>query len=141
MEEILMPGQSNSGTDDTSELISNEIQDVIKSKKVKTYIVREESEVETPSYLFDFSKLSLVLPCTILSMGNMVGDDGDTSVYILNSNKDIVHIGKGDREVLYRTLEVYVKNLFKQDVTIYFNDGGGFKRLKPYSVESVVLRM
>lgn len=127
--------------DDTSHLESKEIETTIKQRVVKTALLDTAEDIITPSYLIDFSEVTLIMACALEGLKSLIAEDGDTGIYILNPNGNMIFTGMGRKEDLYRILEPYIESIFGDKVKIYINNGKGFKKIKKLAVDSVVLNI
>lgn len=127
--------------DDTSNLISNDVEDAIKQKVVKTALLNTTDNIIIPAYLIDLSQINLIMQCVLEGLKSMIAPDnkGDTAIYILNPNNNLVLAGKGIKQDLYQVLEPYIEAVFGDKAKVYINNGKGFKKIKKLAVDSVVL--
>lgn len=138
-DKMIMPGDSDK---DYSELISEDIVDNISRKQVSTVLIKEQSEMQIPSYLIDLSKVQTVLECSLIAITSMLNKEfnGDISVYI-KTKQGVFGLGKGDSVKLSRYLTVFLKATFGDDVGVYKNIGNGFKRINVNDVSNVLLEL
>lgn len=134
---IQIPNLEN--IEDTSFLKSKEVETTITQKVVKTALLDTVDDIITPSYLIDFSNVTLIMACVLEGLRSLIVEDGDTGIYILNPNGNIILTGMGRKQDLYKILEPYIEAIFGDSVKIYINNGKGFKKIKKLAVDSVIL--
>lgn len=125
--------------EDTSYLKSKDITEAITQKVVKTALLETSDSLVYPSYMIDFSGITLIQQCVLEGIKSMIVSDGDTGIYIMNSHGDMILAGMGRKQELYRILEPYIESIFGDNAKIYINKGAGFKKIKKLAVDSVIL--
>lgn len=121
-----------------SELTSMDMESTLTADEVKAVHMERDSEVDIPSYLLDMSEVENITELSLSALRCLL-KGGDTTVYIKNGN-NIVKIGLGDGQELYKVFHGVIKNMFN-GYKLYYNIGEGFKLVKDTEVSPVRLNL
>lgn len=122
----------------SSELCTGNIEEELQKDTISTVMLSKEDEFEYPAYMIDMRSIESIQDCIWEPIGEVVGDEGDTTVYIRLVD-GITKIGKGDSEKLYSMMSVYIDAVFNGKCSILRNDGKGFKVIKGNDIHAVKL--
>lgn len=100
-------------------LISTDIsKSVLGDNKVKIVVLPEESNIQTPNYVLDFTNCSEITIFQKEALMNLLSDDGDTALYLYNE-KALTRFGYGMSHKLENLMPLTKKYVFGGDIKIY----------------------
>lgn len=119
-DKLVMPSENNVELEKQKSLIENEIEGAIFGAKVKTVVLSEDSKIEIPNYVLDFSECTDISIFQKECLKNLRTKDGDTAIYMYNK-QSILKIGYGHGYKLENLLALTKKHVFGDSIKIYRN--------------------
>lgn len=118
--ELVMPSNlSEEQEKEQKRLLSDDItKSVLKGSEVKIVVLPEESSIQTPNYVLDFSECNEITIFQKEALMNLISKDGDTALYLYNK-KALTRFGYGLSYKLENIMPLTKKYIFGGDIKIY----------------------
>lgn len=113
-----MPSINKEQSGEESTLKSEGTEDAISGVSVKTVLIKEDSDIEYPNYILDFSNVGSVNVIQKSALKSLISEDGDTSIYLYNKDA-IVKIGSGIGETLSTLINIINQSTMNGEVAVY----------------------
>lgn len=119
--DVVLPTIEKDATQQSAELISEEIDGAILGDKVKTLIIPEDTDIALYNYVFDFTNLQSINVVQKSSLKALISLHGDIQLYLYNDKNGLTAFGMGDKYSLERTVPLIKKFVFNDEIKIYKN--------------------
>lgn len=145
--DVILPGATQNGQegsaekiDKMQELMSEDIGKVIQGNVVKSILIPEESSIEQPNYVIDFSEVEEIDEIQIKALDALLNESGDVAVYAYIKG-GIQKLGDAYDFILNRILLSSLANLFNNRCKVYKNfvPGEPVKQLKYKDISNMRL--
>lgn len=119
--DVVMPHINTEISEDSSKLISKSIDGAILGDKVKTLIIKEDTEIAPYNYVFDFSNVESINIIQKSSLKSLISKYGDVQLYLYNSKNGLTAFGMGDKFLLERLVPLIREHIFNNEIKVYKN--------------------
>ena len=113
-----LPSISKEKYNENSSLKSEGTEDAISGKSVKTVIIKEDSDIEYPNYVLDFSNVESINVIQKSALKSLISDRGDTAIYLYKKDA-IVKIGSGIGEILSTLINIINQSTMNGEISVY----------------------
>lgn len=116
---VVMPNNfEESSKSEQSKLMSNDIAKAIVGNEVKIIVLPEETDIQYPNYVLDFSDCTEITIFQKEALMNLISKDGDTALYLYNK-KSLTRFGYGLKYKLENLMILTKKHIFGDNIKIY----------------------
>lgn len=119
-DKLVMPSEDRSELKEQQALQSTEIDNALFGRTVKTVVLAEETKLELPNYVLDFSECSDISIFQKECIKNLRCRSGDTALYMVNK-KSVIKLGYGAGYKLENLLALTKRHIFGDTIRIYRN--------------------
>jgi hypothetical protein len=119
--DIALPSIDNNVAESESKLISESIDGAILGEKIKTLILKEDTEIAPYNYIFDFTTLESINVMQKQSLKSLVSKYGDVQLYLYNKKNGLIAFGMGDKYSLERLVPLIRLHVFNNEIKVYKN--------------------
>jgi hypothetical protein len=117
--DIALPSIDSTVTETESKLISESIDGAILGEKIKTLILKEDTEIAPYNYIFDFTTLESINVMQKQSLKSLVSKYGDVQLYLYNKKNGLIAFGMGDKYSLERLVPLIRLHVFNNEIKVY----------------------
>lgn len=139
--DVVLPTIEKDATQESTELISEEIDGAILGDKVKTLIIPEDTDIAPYNYVFDFTNLQSINVVQKSSLKALISLYGDIQLYLYNDKNGLTAFGMGDKYSLERTIPLIKRFVFNDEIKIYKNFRVGEKLEEVVSKDITKMRL
>lgn len=139
--DVVLPTIEKDATQESTELISEEIDGAILGDKVKTLIIPEDTDIAPYNYVFDFTNLQSINVVQKSSLKALISLYGDIQLYLYNDKNGLTAFGMGDKYSLERTVPLIKRFVFNDEIKIYKNFRVGEKLEEVVSKDITKMRL
>lgn len=117
--DVALPSSELSKKDEEKEkLKSISIDKAILGESVKTILIPESFDIETPNYVLDFRECDKVTDFQLRALASVIRERGGTKIYIIVKN-GMQCIGNGDTDTLNDILALGISKIFGSKCKLY----------------------
>ena len=117
---VVLPSLDN-GTNGTDNLISESIDGAISGEKVKTLLLKEDTDIAALNYIFDFTDLPVIEVMQKEALRALTSKYGDVQLYLYRKNQGLTAFGMGEKYRLERMIPIVKEAVFDNQIKIYKN--------------------
>jgi hypothetical protein len=97
------------------------LKDTIMGEKVKTVLIKEETDIYPYNYVLDFSDLDSINSIQKDALKALVTKDGDIKLYLFKKNTGLTAFGMGDKYKLESLMPLIKQYVFADSIKVYKN--------------------